>query len=69
MSKTPVKPFLIQKDDEGSYRLTVRKTRYNSQNYPIVTAMLQEETFPTANAARAHAREHFGAEPGQYAAK
>jgi hypothetical protein len=69
MSKAPVKPFLIQKDDEGSYRLTVRKTRYNSQNYPIVTATLQEESFPTANAARAHAREHFGAEPGQYAAK
>jgi hypothetical protein len=69
MSRTPVKPFLIQKDATGSYRLTVRRTRYNSQNYPIVTSTLQDESFPTANAARAHAKEHFGAEPGQYAAK
>jgi hypothetical protein len=69
MSRIPVKPFLIQKNEEGSYRLTVRDTRYNSQNYPIVTSTMQDEVFPTATAARAHAREHFGAEPGQYAAK
>jgi hypothetical protein len=69
MSRIPVKPFLIQKDDGGSYRLTVRDTRYNSQNYPIVTATLQDEVFATATAARAHAKTHFGAEPGQYSTK
>jgi hypothetical protein len=69
MSRIPVKPFLIAKDDEGHVRLTIRETRFNSQNYPIVTSTLQEETFRTAAAARAHAKERFGAEPGQFAAK
>lgn len=69
MSRTPVKPFLIVKDDEGQVRLTVRETRFNSQGYPLVTSTLVEEPFKTATAARAHAREHFGAEPGQFASK
>ena len=69
MSRIPVKPFLIAKGEDGAYRLTVRETRYNSQNYPIVTATMQDETFTTANAARAFAKEHFGAEAGQFAAK
>jgi len=38
MSREKVRPFLISKVEDGSYRLTVRETRYNSQNYPIVTA-------------------------------
>lgn len=69
MSRTPVKPFLIVKDDEGQVRLTVRETRFNSQGYPLVTSTLVEEPFKTATAARAHAREHFGAEAGQFASK
>ena len=69
MSRTPVKPYLINKDDEGRVRLTVRETRYNTWDYPIVTATLQEETFRTAAEARAFARENFGAEAGQYASK
>ena len=69
MSRTPVKPFLIAKDEQGDVRLTVRETRFNSQGYPLVTSTLLEESFPTATAARAHAREHFGAEPGQFATK
>ena len=69
MAVTPLRPFLIAKDEEGQVRLTVRETRYNSQHYPIVTAKLQPETFATAKAARAFATEHFGAEPGQFAAK
>jgi hypothetical protein len=69
MSRIPVKPFLIVKDDEGQVRLTVRETRYNSQGYPLVTSTLVEEPFKTATAARAHAREHFGAEAGQFASK
>jgi hypothetical protein len=69
MSRIPVKPYLIAKDEQGQFRLTVRVTRYNSQNYPLVTATLQDEIFKTATAARAFAREVFGAEPGQYASK
>ena len=69
MSRVPLRPFLIAKDENGEYRLTVRETRYNSQNYPIVTATMQDERFKSAAAARAHAKEHFGAEAGQFAAK
>jgi hypothetical protein len=63
------KPFLILKDEEGRFRLTVRETRYNSQGYPLVTATEVEETFKSATAARSHAKEHFGAEAGQFALK
>jgi hypothetical protein len=69
MSRIPVRPFLVAKDADGNFRLTVRETRYNSQNYPLVTAVLQAETFRTAAAAKAHARDRFGAVAGQYAAK
>lgn len=66
MSRTAQRPFCIAKDDSGDFRLTVRETRYNSQNYPLVTSILQDERFKTAAAARAHAKAHFGAEPGQF---
>ena len=69
MSRIPVRPFLIAKDADGAVRLTVRETRYNSQNYPIVTSTLHGDTFKTAAAARAYAKEHFGAEAGQFASK
>ena len=69
MSRTPVAPFLIAKDEEGQFRITVRSTRYNSQNYPIVTASLQPEAFRTATAARTHAKRELGAEAGQFASK
>ena len=69
MSRIPVRPFLIAKDDEGQYRITIRETRFNSQGYPLVTATLQSEAFATATAARNHAKANFGAEPGQFAIK
>lgn len=69
MSRVSVRPFLVQKDVDGHFRLTVRETRFNSQNYPIVTTAVQDEIFPTAAAAKAHARDQFGAVAGQYAAK
>jgi hypothetical protein len=69
MSRIPVKPFLIAKDEQGDVRLTVRETRFNSQGYPLVTATMVQESFQTATAARAHAKEHYGAEPGQFATK
>ena len=69
MSREPVRPYLILKDEVGRYRLTVRQTRFNSQGSPLVSAPEIEESFKSATAARAHAREHFGAEPGQFATK
>ncbi len=69
MSTDAIRPFLIKKDDEGNFRLTVRDTRYNSQGYPIVTSTLQTESFKTASAAKAFARDNFRAEAGQYATK
>ncbi len=69
MSRVPVRPFLIAKDEEGNVRLTVRETRYNSQGYPLVVSTMVEESFKTATAARNHAKEHYGAEAGQFAAK
>ncbi|NKJ41763.1 MULTISPECIES: hypothetical protein [unclassified Novosphingobium] len=63
------RPFLINKDDEGHFRLTVRTTRYNSQGYPVVTASLQDEVFQTMAKARLFARENFNAQPGEYASK
>jgi hypothetical protein len=64
-----VKPFLIQTDEDGRVRLTVRTTRYNRWNYPIVSSSVVDGTFANAAAARAHAKEHFGAQPGQFASK
>jgi hypothetical protein len=69
MSRKLVAPFLIAKDAEGQFRITIRDTRFNSQNYPVVTSTLQPETFKSALAARAHAKQEFGAEAGQFASK
>lgn len=69
MSRTPVAPFLIAKDAQGQFRITIRDTRFNSQGYPLVTSSLQPETFKSAVAARAHAKQEFGAEAGQFASK
>ena len=68
-SRKAIKPFLIETDQEGRVRLIVRTTHYNRWNYPIVSSSLVEETFKTAAAARAHAKEHYGAQPGQFATK
>jgi hypothetical protein len=68
-TRTPMKPYLIARDAEGQVRLTVRDTRYNGQGYPVVTSTLVDEPFATAAAARAHARDHFGAEAGQFATR
>ena len=68
-NRAAMKPYLITKDEDGQTRLTVRETRYNSQGYPLVTSTPVKESFKTATAARSHAKEHFGAEPGQFATK
>jgi len=69
MSREILKPFLILKEADGAYRLTLRETRYNSQGYPLVTTTPIEESFKSATAARTHAKENFGAEAGQFAMK
>jgi hypothetical protein len=69
MTREIPKPYLIAKTDDGQFQLTVREVRYNSQGYPLVTSHPVDEQFKTATAARTHAREHFGAEAGQFATK
>ena len=66
MSREAIRPYLISKDEDGNFRLTVRETRYNSQGYPLVTSHMQEETFKSVAAVRTFARDVFKAEPGQY---
>ena len=69
MSREIVKPYLIAKGEDGLFRLTVRETRHNSQGYPLVTSTAVDGEFKSATAARSHAKEHFGAEAGQFATK
>ncbi len=60
------RPYLITSEGSG-FRLTIRETRYNSQNYPVVTATPVDEHFATASAARTYAKRAFGAVAGQFA--
>lgn len=69
MAEAKTRPFVINKDADGNFRLTVRTTRFNSQGYPLVDLDLQQELFKTAAAARAFARDHFRAQPGEFATK
>ena len=63
------RPFLIERQEDGSFRLVSRQTRYNSQNYPVTTSKQVGEGFKTAAAARAFAKAEFGAEAGEFAMK
>lgn len=69
MHDDAIRPFLINQDAAGNFRLTVRDVRYNSQGYPIVTGTLQAELFSSAAAAKTWARNTFNAKAGQYAMK
>jgi hypothetical protein len=69
MDRDLPRPFLILRDADGQFSLTVRDIRYNSQGYPIVIPALQSERFKTAAAAKNWARDHFQAKAGQYALK
>lgn len=66
MSRDLIRPFLISRDTAGNVRLSVRDVRYNSQGYPLVTAVLQDTLFETVAAARSFARTNFQAIAGQY---
>ena len=63
------RPYLVVKDAEGAFRITVRTTRLNSQRYPIVTSTLLEGGFPTMKSAREHLRETYNAQTGDIATK
>ncbi|AOH84419.1 hypothetical protein AWL63_11020 [Sphingomonas panacis] len=69
MSKAISRPYLVCKDDNGVYRVTVRTTRYNSQNYPLVSSEMLEDVFKTQTAAKTFVRETYRAEPGDIAYK
>ena len=62
MARTALRPYLLTKQPEGDYRVTVRTTRLNSQGYPLVSSAMLDGSFPTATSARAHLRQHFRAE-------
>lgn len=69
MSKVPVRPFLVTKDEDGLYRVTLRTTRFNSQGYPLVSSEVLGDTFRTQTAARAFVREAYRAEANEIATK
>lgn len=69
MSREIVRPYLVQKDEEGVYRVTVRTTRFNSQGYPLVSSELLDDAFKTQTAAKTFVREQYRAEPGDIAIK
>jgi hypothetical protein len=69
MSRIALRPYLIAKDEEGVFRITVRTTRFNSQGYPLVTATRLDGSFPTLTMARAYAREQFRAQATDIATK
>lgn len=69
MNDEATRPFLIQRQNDGTFRLTVRDIRYNSQGYPLVSGTMQDEIFATSAAAKSFARSNFDAKAGQYATK
>ena len=69
MSRTPVRPYLVTKDEEGVFRITVRTTRFNSQGYPLVSAEVLPDGFKTQTAAKTYVKEQYRAEAGDIATK
>ena len=69
MSRVPVRPYLVTKDEEGVFRVTVRTTRFNSQGYPLVTSEVLADAFKTQTAAKSFVREQYRAETNEIATK
>lgn len=69
MSRVPVRPYLVSKDEEGVFRITIRTTRFNSQGYPLVSSELLEDAFKTQTAARNFVKQTYRAEPNEIATK
>jgi len=69
MPRETVRPYLIVKDAEGVFRVTVRRTRFNSQGYPLVSSEILDAGFPTMTKARAFVKEEYRAETTDIATK
>lgn len=69
MSRDRVRPYVVAKDEDGVFRVTVRTTRFNSQGYPLVSSELLGESFKTQTAAKAFVREEYRAEAKDIATK
>ncbi|KRC80272.1 hypothetical protein [Sphingomonas sp. Root241] len=69
MSRVPVRPYLVTKDEGGVFRVTVRTTRFNSQGYPLVSTEVLDDGFRTQTLARAFVRETYKAEASDIATK
>jgi hypothetical protein len=69
VSRIAIKPYLINQDEDGVFRITVRETRFNSQNYPLVTTTILDGGFPSAFKARAYLRENYGAQATEITTK
>lgn len=69
MSREVVRPYLVMKNEDGDYRVTIRTTRYNSQGYPLVSTELLDDKFKTQTAAKTFVREHYNAQSGDIAIK
>jgi len=63
MSRVALRPYLITKDAEGVFRVTLRTTRFNSQGYPLVSSSNLDREFRSAAAARLHLRDEYRAVP------
>ena len=69
MSRAAVRPYLVAKDADGDYRVTVRTTRFNSVGYPLVTSTMVDQTFRTATAARTYVKETLGGQASEIGLK
>ena len=69
MSRQTVRPYLVLKDEDGGYRVTVRSTRFNSQGYPLVSSEVLDDVFKTQTAAKTFVREQYRAEASEIATK
>jgi hypothetical protein len=69
MSRIPVRPYLVTKDEAGTFRVTVRTTRFTSQGYPLVSAEVLDNAFKTQRAARTFVREVYSGEASDIATK
>ncbi|WP_442680814.1 hypothetical protein ACSBM8_06370 [Sphingomonas sp. ASY06-1R] len=67
MSRILLRPYLVSKQEQGDFRITVRTTRLNSQGYPLVSTEILPDSFRTATAARTYLREQYRAEPADIA--
>lgn len=69
MSRVAVRPYLVSKDEEGVFRVSIRTTRFNSQGYPLVSTEVLDDAFKTQTAAKSFVREQYRAEASEIATK